>query len=71
MSPVSAIYVFLQLPHINASIRFCDLQFISVLISNNVYAFWIYNDGCSKMLLQQPQRLFPHLDIVGLCNSEF
>ena len=71
MSPVSPIYVFLQLPHINAYIRFCELQSISVLIWNNLSAFLKYNDDCSKMLLQQPQRLFPHLDIAGLCNSEF
>ena len=72
MSPVSPIYVFfLQLPHINAYIRFCELQFISVLISNNLSAFWKSNDDYSKILLQQPQRLFPHLDTVGICNSEF
>ena len=47
------------------------MQFISVLISNNLSAFWKYNDDCSKMLLQQQQRLLPHLDIVGLCNSGF
>ena len=51
------------------NVRFCELQFISVLISNNLSAFWKYNGDCSKMLLQQPQRLFPHLDIAGLCNA--
>ena len=71
MSPVSPMYVFLQLPHIKAYIRFCELQFISVLISNNLSAFWKNNYDCSKMLLQQPQRLLLHFDIVGLCNSEF
>ena len=66
-------FFFLQLPHNNGYIRFCELQFISVFISNNLSAFWKSNDDYSKILLQQPQRLFPHLDtvLVGICNSEF